>query len=116
MVMHLLQMGTDANFVIPQGSDRPLPRYWIQNAGAAPRTFDLAGNVIANVEMAVSVETSASDTATQNEAMVAALEQHFRPGTRFGGLTVIEPPRPRPALVDGGVYSVPVIIRARTIY
>ncbi|WP_425070644.1 hypothetical protein [Sagittula sp. S175] len=116
MVLHLLQLDTDAEFMIPGGTAKSLPRYWAQNAGAGVRTFDLGGAVQADVALQVSVETDASDDATQNEAMVAALESHFRPGTRFGGVTIIEPPSPRPAILDGGVYSVPVIIRGRTVF
>lgn len=114
IMTRIATMETDANIVWPDGPGAGLPRYVMQAAGGAQRTATLAGQTDADPEVVVRVETLAGTYATANTTLVAALVARFRPGDRFGGVTILDAPSVRPPLpVIEGVYSVPVVIRGR---
>lgn len=104
------------NVVLPNGPGKGLPRYVVQEAGGTQRTATMAGLTDAVAEVVVLVETSSGAYSTQSNSLISELVDMFRPGVRFGGPTemvIVEAPDVRPPLPDtGGVYSVPVIVRA----
>lgn len=65
-------------------------------------------------EINVRVEMLDGQYAGPVEASIAVIDARFAPNTRFGSLVVIDPPDPKAGMTDGGVYSVPVYIRAET--
>lgn len=100
--------------VLPNGPGKPLPRYVVQEAGGSQRTSLLGGLTDADPEVVVRVEVDAGQYATQSNVLVDELAAMFPAGLRFGGMTVLDAPMVRPPMpVSDGVYSVPVIIRAR---
>jgi hypothetical protein len=97
-------------------NDYSLPRFVAELAGGATNTLDLSGNTEADVQVSVKVETDEGGFAAVNLAMQAILTSLFRPGTTFSGVQIDDPITTRPPLENGGVFTVPVIIRGRYIY
>jgi hypothetical protein len=116
MINHIVTMDDPPGIALPNGPGVGLPRYVIQEAGGLQRTFDMAGTVESFPEIVVRVETEDGEYATENNALVKALVARFKPGTRFDGVTILDPASPRPPLRGGGVYAVPVIIRGRYVF
>lgn len=116
LIYRLVTMSGGTNVVLPNGPGKGLPRYVVQVSGGAQRTATLGGRTDATPEIVVQVETEADDYVTANNALVAALVARFAVGSRFDGVTITDAPLPRPALVGGGVYSVPVVVRGQTSF
>lgn len=102
---------------LPNGPGKSLPRYVVQEAGGTQSNSMVAGLTDADAEVVVRVETVSGSYATQSNDLTAALVAMFPAGLRFGtspAMTILTPPNVRPPLpVIDGVYSVPVVVRAR---
>lgn len=108
------------SIALPNGPGKTLPRYVVRDAGGSQTTTTLSGTVEAAAEVLVLVDTATGLFATQSNELTAALVQMFPPALRFGDetqMTVVDSPSVRPPLPSlDGVYSVPVMIRARLTF
>jgi len=117
LIRRIVTMDGAPNVVLPSGPGKPLPRYVVQEAGAAQRTMGVGGQTEANPEIVVRVETVGSAYATENNTMTQALVDRFGLGERFDNVTITQAPRVTPPLpVTDGVYAVPVVISGRIYF
>ncbi|MEN9060004.1 hypothetical protein [Ponticoccus litoralis] len=119
---HLHGMPTSAAIVLPNGPGGGLPRYVVQRSVGMVETFDTTGTTEAEPTISVNVETEPAEFAFENDALVTALCERFKPGTviEYGGakVTITKPPHvgaipPRQDSMgsSSAVYTTPVIIR-----
>ena len=102
---------------LPNGTDKPLPRYVVQEAGAAQRPVGVNGQTDADCQVAVRVEVAEGTYAQNTKTYISALEAMFPPGLLFSGVKVTRAPDVRPPLpITQGVYSVPVIVTGQVTY
>ena len=105
------------NVVLPNGPDKGLPRYHVQEVGGIQNTIGVDGTTEADAEVLVRVETRNLEYSTENNELTKELYRMFPVGLRYGGVTILEAPDPRPPLpMQDGVYAVPVYIRARSYF
>lgn len=91
-----------------------LPRIFVQVVTPSQRPFGMDGQTQVDAEINARIETEGDQLDTEANSILAAIQAHFRPSTRFDDVTIIEAPRPAGAYQSGGVYHIPVIIRGRT--
>ncbi|MEL6170494.1 MAG: hypothetical protein AAFN44_03430 [Pseudomonadota bacterium] len=92
---------------------KDLPRIVVQYVPSAQRPFDMSGQTQVDAEINARIEVEQHTTTKKVGTIVAAIQDHFRPTTRFDDVTIMQAPDPRPAIPGQGVYAVPVIIRGR---
>jgi len=92
---------------------KALPRLVVQVVAPAQRTFDMEGQTQADAEIIARIDVKPHRDGDDVNPVLAAIQEQFRPATKFDGVTIMEAPRPAPAFTADGAYSVPVIIRCR---
>lgn len=92
-----------------------LPRMVIQRPRPPKRTIFLQGTTECEVELIVRIETK-QDLGVDAAAIFAAIEAQFPVGLEFEGMTVNDAPETLNRYSSGGVFHVPVSIKARFYY
>ena len=94
---------------------KDLPRIVVQYVTSPQRRLDMEGRTQVDAEINARIETEKHTTTREASEILALIQAHFRPTTKFDGVQIMDAPRavnPLPS-TGSGVYAVPVIIRGR---
>ena len=94
---------------------KDLPRIVVQYVTSPQRRFDMEGRTQVDAEINARIETEKHTTTKEASEILALIQSHFRPTTKFNGVQIMDAPRAvfsRPG-PGSGVFEVPVIIRGR---
>lgn len=97
------------------GGDAVTPRYEVAIVGENNETFLLDGGTKHTAEIQITAVVAKGKGEADFGALVSAIQNHFPPQDRIGGIVVVNMPEARPPILDGDEFRIPILIRYRAI-